>query len=59
VAKAAAKQKMHWAILPLSPDHARRCVSLGCRMLAAGMDTWAVQRGLRSYLTDYGIGDAK
>jgi 2-keto-3-deoxy-L-rhamnonate aldolase RhmA len=55
VAQAASHCRIHWAILPLSPEHARRCVALGCRMLAAGMDTWALQRGLKSYLTDYDL----
>lgn len=59
VAKASAQHRIHWAILPFSPEHARRCVSLGCRMLSIGMDTWALQRGLRSYLADYEVPDPR
>jgi 2-keto-3-deoxy-L-rhamnonate aldolase RhmA len=58
VAEAATTHRVHWAILPINPEYARRCVALGCRMLAAGMDTWAVQRGLRSFLTDYAAGES-
>jgi 4-hydroxy-2-oxoheptanedioate aldolase len=54
-AQAAARSGIHWAILPFSADHAQRYVDLGCRMLAVGMDTWAVQRGLRSFLTEYAL----
>jgi hypothetical protein len=31
----------------------RRCVDLGCRMLSLGMDVWAVQKGLRTFKSDY------
>jgi 2-keto-3-deoxy-L-rhamnonate aldolase RhmA len=53
VAQVCAAQKLPWAILPLSPDHARRCVELGCRMLSIGIDMWAFQRGLKTYQDDY------
>jgi 2-keto-3-deoxy-L-rhamnonate aldolase RhmA len=36
--------------------YAKRCVELGCRMLSIGIDTWAVQRGLKAFrqeFTDY------
>lgn len=54
VAKAARQAKIHWAILPPNPAYAKRCVDLGCRMLSIGLDTWAVQRGLRSFRQDFG-----
>jgi 2-keto-3-deoxy-L-rhamnonate aldolase RhmA len=54
VAKAARSAGIHWAVLPITPDFARRCVTLDCRMLAVGIDTWAVQRGLKSFQQDYG-----
>jgi 2-dehydro-3-deoxyglucarate aldolase/4-hydroxy-2-oxoheptanedioate aldolase len=53
VARAARAHGIHWAILPASPAHAARCVELGCRMLSVGLDVWAVQRGLRSFLGEY------
>lgn len=57
IAAACRQNHIHWAILPLSPAHAERCVGLGCRMLSIGMDSWVVQRGLREFLGDYkGIG---
>src|SRR6516225_178669 len=46
VARAAAANKVPWAILPLNAAHARRCVELGCRMLSLGIDVWFVQRGI-------------
>src|SRR5439155_933092 len=49
VARACATARVPWAILPLSPAHARRCVDLGCRMLSLGVDVWSFQRGLRSF----------
>ncbi len=54
VAKAAKASGIHWAILPLNAASARRSVDLGCTMLAAGMDTWAFQRGLKAYKAEYG-----
>jgi 4-hydroxy-2-oxoheptanedioate aldolase len=53
VANAAAANGVRWAILPRSPDYAQRCVDLGCRMLSVGLDTWTVQRGLKSFLDEY------
>jgi 2-dehydro-3-deoxyglucarate aldolase/4-hydroxy-2-oxoheptanedioate aldolase len=53
VARAAHDHGIHWAILPLSPAYAKRCVDLGCRMLSVGLDVWAFQRGLRSFRNDY------
>jgi len=54
VARAAKERGIHWAILPLSPDHARRSVEMGCRMLAIGMDTWAIGKGLKAFQGEYG-----
>jgi 2-keto-3-deoxy-L-rhamnonate aldolase RhmA len=53
VARACAERDVPWAILPPSPDHARRCVSLGCRMLSIGIDVWAFQRGLQHFQQTY------
>ncbi len=53
VAKAAQAHGIHWAILPPKLAYAQRCVDLGCRMLSLGIDTWAVQRGLRSFAEEY------
>jgi 2-dehydro-3-deoxyglucarate aldolase/4-hydroxy-2-oxoheptanedioate aldolase len=53
VARAAHHHGIHWAILPLSPAHARRCVELGCCMLSLGLDVWAVQRGLKGFQAEY------
>lgn len=54
VARAAKEHRIHWAILPLNPEHARRSVEMGCRMLAIGMDVWAIGKGLRAYQGEYG-----
>jgi 2-dehydro-3-deoxyglucarate aldolase/4-hydroxy-2-oxoheptanedioate aldolase len=54
VAKAAAAHNVAWAILPISPAYAKRCMELGCRMLSVGLDVWTVQRGLRAFAEDYG-----
>jgi len=54
VSAAAKKHQVAWAILPPSPDYARRCVTLGCRMLGIGLDVWAVNKGLRAYKVEYG-----
>lgn len=54
VAGAAQKHGIHWAILPISPAYARRCVDLGCRMLSLTMDVWAVQKGLKVLRSEYG-----
>jgi 4-hydroxy-2-oxoheptanedioate aldolase len=53
VAAAARAARVAWAILPPNPAYARRCVEMGCRMLSVGLDVWAVQRGLRSFLAEY------
>lgn len=53
VAKAAAANRIHWAILPRTAAYAKRCVDLGCRMLSVGLDTWAIQRGLKSFLAEF------
>ena len=52
-AKAAAANKVAWAILPRDAAHARRCVELGCRMLSVGMDAWAFQKGLKAVQSDF------
>lgn len=54
VAKAARDNKIHWAILPPTREYAERCLGLGCRMLSIGIDTWALQRGLRSFAQEFG-----
>lgn len=53
VAAAAKKHNIAWAILPPSPDYARRCVALGCRMLSIGLDVWAVGKGLKAFRGEY------
>ena len=53
VAKACQKTNVPWGILPLSPEFARRCVDLGCRLLSIGMDVWAVQRGITDLQEQY------
>ncbi len=53
VAKAAKANGIHWAILPRGLPYAKRCVDLGCRMLSVGLDVWAVQRGLKSFLSEF------
>jgi 2-keto-3-deoxy-L-rhamnonate aldolase RhmA len=53
VARASAEKNVPWAILPLNPDHAKRCVALGCRMLSIGIDVWAFDRGLSAFQTLY------
>jgi 4-hydroxy-2-oxoheptanedioate aldolase len=54
VARASSARGMPWAILPLTPEHARRCVALGCRMLSIGLDMWAFRRGLQWFQEAYG-----
>jgi 2-dehydro-3-deoxyglucarate aldolase/4-hydroxy-2-oxoheptanedioate aldolase len=54
VAAAARDHHIHWAILPPNAAYARRCVSLGCRMLSIGFDVWAVTKGLKQFKADYG-----
>jgi 4-hydroxy-2-oxoheptanedioate aldolase len=53
VARAAKANGIHWAILPRSLPYAKRCVDLGCRMVSIGLDVWAVQRGLKSFLSEF------
>ena len=53
VAITARKHKIAWAILPRDVEYARRCVDLGCRMLSIGIDTWALQRGLKAFLAEF------
>jgi 4-hydroxy-2-oxoheptanedioate aldolase len=53
VAKAAKANGIHWAILPRNVAYAKRCVELGCKMLSLGLDVWAVQRGLKAFLTEF------
>jgi 4-hydroxy-2-oxoheptanedioate aldolase len=53
VARAARAHHIHWAILPPNLEYARRCVDLGCRMLSLGLDTWAVQRGIRAFKKEF------
>jgi len=53
VAKAAKQNGIHWAILPPNVEYAQRCLDLGCRMLSIGIDTWALQRGLRDFEAEY------
>ncbi|MCS6853067.1 MAG: aldolase/citrate lyase family protein [Gemmataceae bacterium] len=53
VAAACRSAGIHWAILPLHPAFARRCLALGCRMLAPGIDVWVLQKGIRALLADY------
>jgi 2-dehydro-3-deoxyglucarate aldolase/4-hydroxy-2-oxoheptanedioate aldolase len=53
VAKAARTNGIHWAILPRNLEYARRCVDMGCRMLSLGLDVWAMQRGLKNFLSEY------
>jgi 2-keto-3-deoxy-L-rhamnonate aldolase RhmA len=52
-AKAAAANRVPWAILPRDAAHARRCVELGCRMLSVGMDAWAFQKGVKAIQDEY------
>jgi 2-keto-3-deoxy-L-rhamnonate aldolase RhmA len=53
VAAACKASKIHWAILPLNVEFAKRCVALGCRMLSLGIDMWVIQRGLKAFQSDY------
>jgi 2-keto-3-deoxy-L-rhamnonate aldolase RhmA len=54
VAKAAAANGIHWAILPRDAAHARRCVELGCRMLSLGVDSWTFRKGVRAVRDEFG-----
>ena len=53
MACAAREHKIRWAILPPNREYAQRCLDLGCRMLSLGLDTWAVQRGLRAFAQEF------
>ena len=53
VAKAAKANGIHWAILPRNLAYAKRCIELGCKMISIGIDVWTVQRGLKSFLTEF------
>ncbi len=53
VSRAAKTHGVHWAILPMDPTAARRCVDMGCRMLSLGIDVWALQKGLRAWRAEY------
>jgi 4-hydroxy-2-oxoheptanedioate aldolase len=53
VAEASRQHQVPWGILPVSPEHARECVALGCRILSLGLDTWAFARGVRSFQEDF------
>ena len=37
----------------MTPEAARRCVELGCRMLSLGIDVWFFQRGLQAFAADF------
>lgn len=54
IARAAKSHDKPWGILPLSPEHARKCVAMGCRLLSIGVDTWFLQRGIRTFQADFG-----
>jgi 2-dehydro-3-deoxyglucarate aldolase/4-hydroxy-2-oxoheptanedioate aldolase len=53
VAKAAAANRVPWAILPQHSAHARRCVELGCRILSLGIDVWFMQRGIKAFKAEF------
>jgi 4-hydroxy-2-oxoheptanedioate aldolase len=53
VARAARTRGLAWSILPPSVEHARRAVQMGCKMLSVGIDVWTVQRGLKSFLSEF------
>jgi 2-dehydro-3-deoxyglucarate aldolase/4-hydroxy-2-oxoheptanedioate aldolase len=53
VARAARANRLPWAILARDAAHARRCVELGCRMLAVGIDAWAFNLGLKAFQTAF------
>ena len=53
VAKAAAANKLPWAILPQNAAYARRCVDLGCRILSLGIDAWFIAKGIKAFKADY------
>lgn len=53
VARAAKANGIHWAILPPTAAYARRCIDMGCRMLALGMDIGVVNRGLKAVQAEF------
>lgn len=53
VARACGDAGRPWGILPLGPEHARRCRDLGCRLFSVGLDVWIVARGIQAIQTDY------
>lgn len=53
VARACKANSRPWAVLPMSPAAARRCVDLGCQMLSLGVDNLAFQRGVATFLDQY------
>lgn len=53
VAEAARHAKVAWGIMPRNPAQAQRCVAMGAKMLFVGMDVWALQRGLRSFVQEF------
>jgi 2-keto-3-deoxy-L-rhamnonate aldolase RhmA len=53
VARAAADNKVPWAVLPCDAAYARRCVEMGCRMLSLGLDMIFFQRGVTAYKAEY------
>ena len=55
VARAAAANKRAWAILPIGPTFAKRCVDMGCQMLSVSMDVWLVSKGLKAVKEEYGL----
>ena len=52
-ARAAAANRLAWAVLPRDAAHARRCVEFGCRILPIGMDAWAFGKGLKAVQEDF------
>jgi len=55
VARACKSQGIHWAILARTPAVAQRCLDLGCRMLAIGMDTWTFNKGLQGLQGEFAM----
>lgn len=53
VARACQSAGRVWGILPLCPDHARRCRDLGCRLFSIGLDMWILARGVQAYQREY------
>lgn len=53
VADACRNHGKPWGIVPAGPDHAARCVELGCRMVTVGSDVAAMRLGLVSLKQSY------